>query len=521
MPPREGRHAARVAAGIFLSRIAGLVRQRIFARYLGLSDAADALAQAFRIPNLLQNLFGEGVLSASFIPVYARLISEGKKEEAKRVAEVVATLLGLTIAVLVALGMLTTPVVVSLLAPGFTGEKRELTITLVRILFPATGLLVGSAWCLGVLNSHREFFRSYVAPVWWNVAIIAAAIYRRDLPQDHLATTIAFAAVVGSAIQVAAQLGRAVELLGPGSVRLTLAGGGEHVRAIVRNFWPALMGRGVNQISAYVDGVIASLLGTGAAMAVANAQTLYTLPVSLFGMSISAAELPAMSSVEGNDAERAAALRTRLRSGLERIAFFVIPCTVAFLTLGQVVSAVLFQNGRFTQADSQYVAAILAGSAIGLLASTLSRLTSSAFYALGDTRTPLRYAIVRVVLTTILGFGCGVWLPPRVGLAIRWGAVGLTATAGISAWIEFALLRRSLAARIGQAALSVGYQLKLWTSALVAAGIAWGVVFVARQTDPVLLGALTLIPYGAVYAGMTLWFRIPAAWALIGRSPDG
>ena len=147
-----------VAAGILLSRILGLVRNRVFAHFFGTSDAADAFNAAFRIPNFLQNLFGEGVLSASFIPVYARLLGREEEEEARRLAGAVFTLLALASAVLVLLGVLATPTLIALIAPGFSGQKREITIRLVRILFPGAGLLVLSAWCLGVLNSHRRSF---------------------------------------------------------------------------------------------------------------------------------------------------------------------------------------------------------------------------------------------------------------------------------------------------------------------------------------------------------------------------
>ena len=150
--------AGLVAAGILLSRLAGLIRLRVFAHYFGLrSDAADAFNAAFRIPNLLQNLFGEGALSGSFIPVYAGLLSTGKQEEADRVAGAVGALLATIIALLVAAGVLLTPALIDLIAPGFAGDKRTLTIALVRILFPGAGLLVLSAWCLGILNSHHKF----------------------------------------------------------------------------------------------------------------------------------------------------------------------------------------------------------------------------------------------------------------------------------------------------------------------------------------------------------------------------
>src|ERR1043165_6754352 len=172
MPPvadaarRPRRGAVFVAAGILLSRLAGLVRLQVFAHYFGLeSDAADAFNAAFRIPNFLQNLFGEGALSASFIPVYAALVARGDRRDADRVAGAVGSLLALLVSVLVLLGVLATPLLIDAIAPGFKGDKRELTVQLVRILFPGAGLLVLSAWCLGVLNSHHRFLLSYTAPV--------------------------------------------------------------------------------------------------------------------------------------------------------------------------------------------------------------------------------------------------------------------------------------------------------------------------------------------------------------------
>src|SRR5690242_18664346 len=195
-----------VAAGILLSRLLGLVRNRVFAHYLGTSAAADAFNAAFKIPNFLQNLFGEGVLSASFIPVYARLLAEKNDEDANEVAGAIASLLALTTSLLVVFGVLATPWLIDAIAPGFHGDKRELTITLVRIFFPGAGLLVMSAWCLGVLNSHRRFFVSYVAPVLWNVAVIVALIVFGHSPQAKLAIYAAWGSVVGSAAQVLFQL---------------------------------------------------------------------------------------------------------------------------------------------------------------------------------------------------------------------------------------------------------------------------------------------------------------------------
>src|SRR5712664_2028576 len=162
--PGSGRSAFMVGSGILISRIVGLIRQRVFAYYFGTSAAKDAFDAAFKIPNFLQNVFGEGALSASFIPVYANLLAEGDEEEATRVAGAVLTLLALAVSLLVLAGVIATPYLIDVIAPGFEGEKRELTIRLVKIFFPGAGLLVMSAWCLGVLNSHRKFFLSYTAP---------------------------------------------------------------------------------------------------------------------------------------------------------------------------------------------------------------------------------------------------------------------------------------------------------------------------------------------------------------------
>jgi putative peptidoglycan lipid II flippase len=293
-----GRSAFFVGAGILISRIVGLVRQRIFAHYFGSSGEGDAFSAAFRIPNFLQNVFGEGALSASFIPVYAKLLAQKDEEQAGRVANAIFCILALVTSIIVLIGVLATPYIVTAIAAGFEEERRELTITLVRIFFPGAGLLVLSAWCLGVLNSHHRFFISYTAPVAWNAAIIFALVFfgnRLDLAQ--LAEATAWASVIGSALQFGVQLPAVLGLLD--SVRPALALASEHVQQVLRSFFPVFISRGVVQISAFVDAFLASFLGEGAVVALNYAQSLYTLPVSLFGMSVSAAELPAMSKSLG------------------------------------------------------------------------------------------------------------------------------------------------------------------------------------------------------------------------------
>jgi len=509
--PVGSRHfASLVAAGIFLSRVAGLIRDRVFAHYFGNSDAADVFKAALRIPNFLQNLFGEGVLSASFIPVYANLLARGDKEEARKTAGAVAALLALSTSLLVLLGVLTAPWLIEAIAPGFRGEKRELTVLLVRILFPGAGLLVASAWCLGVLNSHRKFFISYSAPVLWNIAMIAGMIaFGAGRAQNSLVVVTAWASVVGSLLQVAVQLPTVLRLLG--GLKLSLAHRAENVRTVIRNFFPVFISRGVVQISAYIDAFLASWLPTGAVAALAYAQTLYTLPVSLFGMSVSAAELPVMSGAIGAADEVAQILRRRLNNGLRQITFLVVPSVVGFLALGDVIVAAIYQSGRFLRGDVIYVWGILAGSTVGLLASTLGRLYSSGFYALRDTRTPLRFAIVRVLLTTLLGYLAALPLPRVLGIEQRWGVAGLTISAGIASWVEFTLLQRGVRRRVGQVGVPIGFLAKVWLAGLLAAAAARGLLYALGQRGPILLAVFVLTLYGLVFFAAALALKLPEA----------
>ncbi len=535
---RRGGFALLVATGILLSRIAGLVRERVFAHYLGSSKAADAFKAALKIPNFLQNLFGEGVLSASFIPVYAKLLADDDERMAGRVAGVFASMLALGVSVIVLLGVLTTPWILSLIAPGFEGETRLLTIRIVRILFPGVGLLVLSAWCLGILNSHHKFFLSYVAPVLWNVAMIATlVIFGTRLAQGDLAIALSWGTVVGSALQFGIQIPFVFRYAQHISFGLDRAL--EPVRSIFRNLGPVVVGRGVVQLSAYIDQWIASYLPSGAVSSLAYAQTIYLLPISLFGMSVAAAELPQMSRQTGSAEEVHEALRKRLQRGLRQIAFFVVPTVVAFVAIGRILVAALYQTGQFGDDQTLYVWYILAGSTVGLLAMTLGRLYSSAFYALRDTKTPLKFAVARVALTAILGYLFAFplrWmlvdivrfarmpLPAATGGATAMGTVGLTGSAGIAGWLEYILLRTFLQRRIGRVSLPVMLQLSLWSSAIIgaAAAIAFDLFLAHRiaqhlPAHHIAEALLVAGVFGVVYFGAAIASEIPEAKATLSR----
>lgn len=516
--PSGGRAAFLVGSGILVSRLLGLVRQRVFAFYLGTSDAADAFAAAFRIPNMLQNLLGEGVLSASLIPVYARLRAQGDDRGRQQVASAVLALLFLVVAVVVLAGILAAGPLTAVIVPGYHGEKLALTTRLVRILFPGAGLLVISAWCLGVLNAHGRFFLAYASAAFWNVAMIVTlvAVGSRGT-QEQLVVWLAWGSVAGCALQLGVQWPGALRVLG--ALRTRWRDRAAEVRRVVQHFVPVFLGRGVTQLSGFVDTMIASLpvLGSGAQVTLNYAQLLYGLPVSLFGMSTSAAELPAMASVTGTDAEVHAVLRRRLADGLARIAFFVVPSAAAFLVLGDQLAELVYGGGRFGPDDARWVWGVLAGAAVGLLATTQGRLYASTFYALQDTRTPLRYAVVRIVTSVTIAATLAVFAPRLLGLAPRWGVAGITIGAGLAGWAECILLRRALARRIGAVLLPRRTLAVLWGAAGLAAGLGLVTRVVNAEAPMVVRVGLVLGIYGMTYWLVTWRAGIPEAVALRAR----
>jgi putative peptidoglycan lipid II flippase len=466
---RRGTRA--VAGAILLSRLTGLVRERVLAQWLGTGLGAEAFRAALRIPNVLQNLLGDGVLGAALVPSYARLRAEGRDEAAGRLAAAVAALLLGLAAVLTVLGVLLAAPLTRLLVPGFPPgtPKFDLTVQLVRIIVPGTGLLVLSAWALSVLTAHRRFFRAYVAPVLWNAAIVAAGIGAglRGFADVGVARAVATGAVVGAALQLAVQL-PAVRRHAPGALRLRRPRRDPDLRAVLRASRGAMAARGVVQLSASLDLIVASLLAAGAVAALGYAQVLHLLPISLFGMSAAAVALPELATSGRNDPVAAA---RRVQDGLRRVTALTLPVAVAYVTVGDHVVGLLYRGGAFGAPETRQVAAVLAAYAVGLAATVRGRVLQAALHALDDTRTPARAAALRVAVGTVVGIALMLLLdawrldpggPVRVApfgpadlvarasttSLLRLGAVGLGLGAAVGAWTEVGVLRRALARRL-------------------------------------------------------------------------
>lgn len=506
--------ALAVGAGILLSRISGLVRQRVIAHFLGVGHENDVLSAAFRIPNVLQNLLGEGVLSASFVPVYARLRAEKREAEAAALARAVFAVLAVIVAILVLVGIAIAPWLVATVAGGFSPEKQRATAKLVSIFFPGMGVLVLSALCLGILNAHRRFFVGYAAPIAWNAAIIGALVSAGSTGDPvRAAWLVAIGSVIGSVLQLVVQLPSLFAVLPRGGTSAMPP----EARTVARNFFPVMLGRGVVQISAYFDQFIASWIVTaGAAGVLFYAQNIALLPVSVFGMAISVAELTEMAGQE--ESRLAEGIRERLLPALRSIAFYVVPCAVAFAALGDVAASTLLETGNFGKLDTLWVWGVLAGSSIGLLAGTMGRVYNSAWYALHDTRTPMKFAILRIIVAAALASAGALLLPRLLGIDPKWGVAGITAGAGIAAWLEFMLLRRSLRSRIGEVALPAGLLPRLWGAALLAAALGFGAKLILADLHPVARGAAVFSLFVATYLALTSLMGVGESATLIARA---
>ncbi|WP_434048172.1 MULTISPECIES: murein biosynthesis integral membrane protein MurJ [Sorangium] len=481
--PSAARSSAMVTAGIILSRLVGLLRQRVTAHFFGTSELADVLAAAFRAGNITQNLLGEGTLSATFIPVYARLRAAG---DARRAAHFALSALGLLLvaaAAASALGVLAAPWLSFLVAAGFSEEKLASTTRIVRIVFPMTGLLVLSAWGLGVLNAHRRFFLPYAAPVAWSAAQIAGLLVCGawlGMRGEPLAEALAWSAFAGAALQLALLLPSARSLLGGLTPRLDARD--PSVREAGGKLPAALLGRGIIQVSGLVDTLLVSFLGTGANAAFNYAQTVYLLPMSILGTGEAAVALPEMArdTADADVARRNEAMSRRLGASLARITVLTVPTTAVFMLLGRELITLLLQTGTFDRASTARVEPLVCAYGLALLGNAAGRVLITASFALGDTRTPARYALYRVLVST----GLALLLMQRLDV------LGVVLGAVIAGWVEAIALARRVRREIGGLGLD---QIRIGrVAALTAVSVGSGVALRAALPD-----AFAATPWGA------------------------
>ncbi len=530
----SGRNAMIVGAGILLSRLSGLIRELIFAGLLGTRVAADAFKAALQIPGLLQNILGEGTLSASFIPTYSRLIDEDKSEEEPGVvAGTIATLLGLATSAVVIVGILAARPLTKVLLPLLPNETFELTVSLVRVMWAGLGFIVLSSWCLGVLNAHRKFFLAFAAPILWNAAQIVFAItaWTQNWSDASIAKAAAWGVLVGGILQFIVQI-PVVMKVSP-SLKLGLKRGSKAVREIVSKFFPAVMGRGIVQFSGFLDLFLAGFLATGAFTALSLAQIIYMLPIGLFVMSIISADLPEFS----RDRDNTSAVRRRFIASSERIGFYLVFSSIAFITMGEPLVDFLFERGKFTSEDTLYIWVVLAAYSLGLYATGMSRLYQNLCYSYGDVKGPARLAGFRVLVAGSLGFLLMFQLDrfaiddnsivrigdfpsfsplPELARALDTtpqplGALGLALGSSVAAWAEYFLLRKRVAERFQIKRDSHLLKKFFLLPGIISAILAGTISFLLYDYDAYLVAPIALFISGIVYTLSSSYFGSEAA----------
>jgi putative peptidoglycan lipid II flippase len=441
----EGEKVSRAAGVVsvftFLSRVLGLIRDMVIASLFGSGMSADAFFVAFRIPNLLRRLFAEGSLTIAFIPVFTEYLTRKGKNDAFEMARIVLTILSLALVVITVLGVLFSPWIVRIQAFGFggSGMKYDLTVLLTRITFPYILFISLVAFFMGVLNSLRHFAAPAAAPILLNVGIIGGAY----LLSPHFSEPIvgvALGVFIGGLLQMALQ----IPWIMKSGMRLLPSWMPAHpaVRRIGRLMLPAVFGSAVYQFNQFMGTLLASFLPEGSISWLYYADRIVQFPLGVFAIAISTAVLPSLS---GHAAEENVDEFNRTLSHALRLVFFVtIPATVGLIILGRQIISILLQRGEFSAHATLMTDQALFYYTLGLCAFSGIRILVSAFYALQDTKTPVKVAVVAVVANIALSL---MLMGP-----LRHG--GLALALSLASSLQFCLLAVLLFRRVR--ALAVG-----------------------------------------------------------------
>jgi len=512
---RLARGARRVSVLTMLSRVLGLVREQIFAVTLGAGVYSDAFVAAFRIPNLLRDLFAEGALTTAFVPTYVRTLKNDSRAAAYALANRVLSTLTIYLGLLAALAMLFPQPVVALVATGFGAEKAALCAGLVRIMMPFLPLISLAVVAMGALNAEERYTAPALASSMFNVvAIVGGAVVYWVAPGGSAAvTTWAAMTLVGGAAQLAIQvptlwrMGFRPRLLP--DLRLRDPG----TRRIAALMAPATLGVAAVQINVVVNSTFASLVSDGAISWLNYSFRLMQLPIGVFGVAVATTSLTHLSRDAA--ARDWPALSATLRRGVRMVLFLTVPSTVGLALLGVPIIRLIYQHGRFTSLATLQTARALSGYALGLVAYSAIKVVAPAFYALGRTRVPLVASLSAVAANLVWN-----WLTFR-----SLGHVGLA-------------IGTSIAATVNLAVLVLAYQIQirgLFTRdlfgalariALAAAVMGAAVWFLSTRLEPIelprLLGwiikvSVPIVAGAAIYFAAARLLRLPEASALIHR----
>jgi len=478
---RVVKAAGVVGAATFVSRILGFIRDAVIAWFLGAGFSSDAFIAAFRIPNLLRRLFAEGSLSSAFIPVFTEYVVNQGQPEAFRLARSAFRLIGVFLIIVTIGGILLSPWIVRFIAPGFAADKLSLTITLTRIMFPYIFFIGLVALCMGILNVLGHFAAPAFAPVLLNLSIIGSVLFLSPFmttPVIGLAVGVLIGGVLQLALQLPVMVHRGfnfwekVKMIHPGLKR---------VGALIP---PVVLGGAVYQINIVIGTLLGSLLAEGSVTYLYFADRLVQFPLGVFAIAAATAVLPSLSRQAA--AKEFDALRDTFGHALKLVFFITIPAMVGLIILREPIVALLFQRGEFDAEATRLTAQALLYYSIGLWAFSAVKIVATSFFAMQDTRTPVKMAGISIIANIILG----------VVLMKPLAHGGLALATSLASILNLGLLVRALRAKLGSLGwkslaqsvcrtlfCSVGMGLAVWAVALVIvpgenrtlSGLFWGV----------------------------------------------
>jgi putative peptidoglycan lipid II flippase len=488
---RINRATGVVAGATLLSRILGYARDMVMAYFFGAGLAADAFIAAFRIPNLLRRLFGEGSLSIAFVPVFSATLTRKGRQEAFALAGAAMGLLSLVVVAVAVLGVLASPLIIRLVAPGFVDEpaKLALTVLLTRIMFPYICFVALVALCMGILNVLGHFAAPALAPVFLNLAMIASIFVAARISPDPTVRIIGLSVgvLIGGLLQLLLQV--------PPLVKKGLRFWRElrlfhpDLKQVGRLMLPTIFGAAVYQINILVGTLLASLLPEGSVSYLYYADRLVQFPLGIFAIALSTAVLPSLSRQAAE--ENLDGLIDTFRHALRLVIFITVPAMVGLILLREPIVTLLFQRGDFDPATTRLTAVALLYYGLGLWAFAAVRILVSTFYALQDTRTPVVTATIAIAANIILGI---VLMRPLAhgGLALATSLASM-----LNLILLVAALRRRLGA-LGWRAIGKSAARTLFAAALMGATILAG----SRMFMPVAAGGTAglLLELGGVIA---------------------
>ncbi len=497
-PGRLARSAGLIGVATMTSRLLGLVRDALFATLFGAGDQMDAFKVAFRIPNLVRDLFAEGAMSAAFIPTFTRRLTQHGRAEAWRLGNLVISMLVVVTAVIAVAGMVFAEPLTRLFAAGYAEVpgKLELTIALTRVMFPFLSLVAVAVAFMGMLNSLRHFFVPALSPAMFNVGVIGAALALvplMPLVGWHPMMGLAIGTLLGGLLQAAVQW---PTLHGEGfRFRFALAPRDPGLREVLLLMVPGTVGLAAVQVNVFVNTVLATGEGTGAVSWLDFAFRLMYLPIGLFGVSIATAAVPTISSFAAQ--ADVGGMRRTVSSGLRMMLMLNVPATVGLIALASPIVALIYERGRFTPEDTAATAAALMCYAPGLLGYSAVKIASPTFYALRDSRTPVAVSVASMAGNIVLNLALVRVLGYR-GLALG-TAIAALLNAGVLLWLLSRRLDGLEARRVLVALLKI-----TMASAVMAAG-----AVLAHRGLVDLLGPTGFVPRllqvgGGILAGLVV-----------------